>query len=241
MAASDYGDQWADLYDAVYADRFDTDGAVLKLSEMAAGGRLLDLGVGTGRLAIPLKTRGTDVHGIDASHAMLARLHRDPIGATIPTVIGDFAEVPVEGTFKVIVCAVSTLFMLPDRERQIRCLRRAREHVSENGVVVIEAFVPDPTRYDRGQRVEVRSIETDGVHLVLTHHDPVEQRYDVAHVLMNGSRIDVRPVRFRYAWPTELDLMARLVGLRLDQRHGGWRDDPFGPTSQQHVSVYRPE
>ena len=145
----------------MYADRFDTDGAVRKLHEMAAGGRLLDLGVGTGRLAIPLKTRGTDVHGIDASRAMLDRLRRDPIGATIPTVLGDFAEVPVEGTFDVIVCAVGTLFMLPDRERKIDCLQRAREHLTENGAIVVEAFVPDPTRYDRGQRVEfVRSKRT---------------------------------------------------------------------------------
>jgi len=166
------------------------------LYEMAAGGRLLDLGVGTGRLAIPRNTRGADVHGIDASHAMLDRLHRDQIGATIPTVIGDFAEVPVEDTFDVIVCAVSTLFMLPDRERQIHCRQRAREHLTENGVVVVEAFVPGPTRYDRGQRVEVRSIEIDGVHLVLTHHAPVELRHDVAHLLMNGSGSTFDPYGF---------------------------------------------
>ena len=239
MTASDYGERWADLYDAVYANQFDTEGAINMISALAGDGRVLDLGIGTGRLAIPLRQRGVDVHGIEASPAMLERLHTDPVGATIPTVLGDFADVDIDGDFDVIVCAVSTLFMLPDPELQIRCLDRSRAHLTHRGVIVIEAFVPDPCRYPGGQRVEIRSIHNDNVHLVATRHDPVAQRYELAHLIIGTTGTDRRPVHLRYAWPSELDLMARLAGLRLDQRNAGWRLEPFGASSSQHVSLYR--
>ena len=159
-----YGDRIADVYDEWYAE-LDPASAVELLAELAGDGRVLELAIGSGRIALPLAARGVEVHGIDASERMVERLRAKPGGEAIPVTMGDFADVPVEGTFRVVFVAFNTFFALPDQEAQIRCFERVAAHLDGEGVFVLEAFVPDLARYDRGQRVS--SIRTKLDHIVL--------------------------------------------------------------------------
>jgi SAM-dependent methyltransferase len=237
--AATYGDRIADVYDQRVAARGDTEDAVAFLAEHAGGGPVLELGVGTGRLALPLAARGLEVHGIDASERMVARLRGKPGGARLPVTIDDFTEVPVAGRFRLVFVAFNTFFALSGQEAQVRCMAAVADRLQPGGAFVLEAFVPDLTRFDHGQQVSVTELGLDRVRLDLARHDPVTQRVDTQHVelALGGGRWD--PVRLRYAWPAELDLMARLAGLALEDRWGGWRREPFTAASTQHVSVYR--
>lgn len=235
---STYGDRIAEIYDELHAWHLDTDTAVDALAKLAGDGPVLELGVGTGRLALPLAERGLEVHGIDASEAIVARLREKPSGDRIPVTMGDFAEVPVDGAFRLVFVAFNTFFALPSQEDQVRCFRGVADHLTDDGIFVIEAFVPDPSRFDRGQRLEASKVETDRVVLEASTHDPVAQRSVALHVVISGQGPKVYPVEIRYAWPAELDLMARLAGLRLRNRWGGWREEPFTASSTRHVSIY---
>jgi SAM-dependent methyltransferase len=240
---STYGDRIAAVYDAwvnpTVGDK--TDATVDFLAELAAGGEVLELGVGTGRIALPLAERGLRVHGIDASEAMLDQLRAKPGGADLPVVLGDFADVPVDGQFKLIFVVFNTFFALLDQEAQLRCFRNVASHLEPGGSFVIEVFVPDPTLFDRGQRFAVTRVETDSVQLHATTHDPVLQRVTTQHIGIGRDGVILLPVQLRYAWPSELDLMAQLAGLQLDARLGGWRGEPFTAASPSHVSRYRPQ
>jgi methyltransferase family protein len=215
-----------------------TDSAVDFLSGLVGTGRALELGVGTGRIALPLMHRGAQVHGMDASAAMLDRLRAKPGGGHIHLTAGDFADVPVEGEFDLVYVVFNTFFALLEQESQIRCFQRVSEHLADNGVFVIEAFVPDPTLYDRGQRVSAVRVEVDRVQLDASRIDTVTQRVTSQHILIGADGIALLPVELRYAWPSELDLMARLAGLGLRDRYAGWQREPFTATSPNHVSVY---
>ena len=236
---STYGDRIADLYDDLYTWKLDTESAVEGLARLAGAGPVLELGVGTGRIALPLIERGLEVHGIDASEAMVGLMRRKPGGDRVPVAIGDFAEAEAPGgPYTMAFVVFNTLFALPDQEAQLRCLRRTAEHLTKDGVFVIEAFVPDPSRFDRGQRVDVSHVGTERVLLDVSNHDPVAQRVVSQHLLFEEGRVRQVPVHIRYAWPSELDLMARLAGLRQRSRHGGWREEPFTAESPRHISVY---
>ena len=236
--AATYGEQIADIYDARYGGRLDTDATVAFLAELAAGGAVLELGIGTGRVALPLAERGVEIHGIDASEAMVVRLRAKPGGADIPVTIGDFAEVGVEGQFSLVFVVFNTFFALLTQDDQVRCFRNVAAHLAEGGRFVVEAFVPNLARFVRDQNCEVVRADADGVDLDVARHDRVQQRITAQHVVIGGDGIRLYPVRLRYAWPSELDLMARLAGLRLRERWGGWRREPFSASSTQHVSVY---
>jgi SAM-dependent methyltransferase len=238
---STYGDLIADVYDSWYALPTDADQAVEFLASLAGSGPVLELGIGTGRIALPLAARGLAVHGIDASDAMIARLRSKTHGDHIPVTMGDFADVAVEGTFALIFVVFNTLFALLTQEDQVRCMRNAAARLSDDGVFVLEAFVPDLTRFDRGQRVNTTYAGLDAVVLDVSVHHPETQRVDVQHVVIREGENKTYPVRMRYAWPSELDLMARLAGLRLRERWGGWRREPFTEGSAKHVSVYEIE
>jgi SAM-dependent methyltransferase len=238
--AASYGDKIADVYDGWYT-QLDTSGAIDLLAELAGPGPLLELGIGTGRVALPLTERGIEVHGIDASEAMVAKLRGKPRGDRIPVTMGDFADVEVEGWFSLIVVAFSTLFSLLTQDEQIRCFRNVANHLTDEGLFVLEAFVPDVCRFDRQQRVSASRVKGDEVMLEVSEHDPTEQRVDSHHVVVSEAGIKMYPVRIRYAYPSELDLMARLAGLRLRDRWGGWRREPFSTSSVWHVSVYERE
>jgi SAM-dependent methyltransferase len=233
-----YGDRIADTYDELYAETLDTDRAVEALAELAGGGPVLELAIGTGRLALPLAERGLEVHGIDVSERMVARLRAKPGGDAIPVTMGDFAEVPVEREFALIFVAFNTLFGLLTQEDQVRCFVNVAKHLAEGGVFVVEAFVPDLARFDRGQRTQVTQVDANRVMFDASRHDPVEQRIDSQHVVISEDGTRLYPVSIRYAFPSELDLMARLAGLELRERWGGWTREPFTAESGRHVSVY---
>ena len=235
-----YGDRIAGVYDQ-YLDpsvEASTREAVEFLYVLVREGRALELGVGTGRIAIPLSERGARVEGIDASEAMLDRLRAKQEGLQIPLHVGDFAEVGVEGEFQLIYVVFNTFFALLEQEEQIRCFANVAAHLSSDGVFVIEAFVPDPTLYDRGQRVSATRVDTNRVQLDASRLDPATQRVTSQHILIGAEGITMLPVQLRFAWPSELDLMARLAGLRLRERYAGWQGEPFTSTSPKHISVY---
>jgi len=238
---STYGDRMADLYDewvGWFGLPADTAPTVELLAGLAGVGPVLELGIGTGRVALPLAERGLEVHGIDASAAMVARLRAKPGGERVSVTIGDFAEVEAEGCFSLVFVVFNTFFGLLTQENQLRCFANVARRLGRDGVFVLEAFVPDLSRFTHGQTIETKRVETDEVVIETSRHDPVEQRVTSASIVLGERGIRVFPVRVRYAWPSELDLMARLAGLRLRERWSGWRREPFTPTSTRHVSVY---
>ena len=238
--ASTYGDRIAERYDRMHSDGPATQATVNVLAGLAAGGRALELGIGTGRVALPLAARGVEVHGIDASRAMVAKLRAKPGGAAIAVTIGDFAAFQVDGRFDLIFVVFNTFFELVTQEAQVQCYRHVAAHLSPGGVFLIEAFVPDPGRFTRGQSLGVTRIDPDLVSLDVARHDPVAQRVYSQHLIFPESGTRLYPVQLRYAWPSELDLMARLAGLRLRERWSDWAGAPFTSASSGHISLYEP-
>jgi hypothetical protein len=237
---STYGDRIAEIYDHAYPE-LPTGETVAFLAELAGSGPVLELAIGTGRIALPLADRGVEVHGLDASEAMVAKLRAKPGGGRIPVTIGDMADVPVEGRFTLVYLIFNTFFGLPTQDDQLRCFRKVAEHLSDDGVFVLEAFFPDLARFDRGQRVSTSKVETDEVWINVDRHHAVDQRVDSMHVVLSEQGTKLYPVQIRYAFPGELDLMARLAGLRLRERFGGWKREAFSEASGGHVSVYEQE
>jgi SAM-dependent methyltransferase len=237
-----YGDRIADVYDEWFMVPSDTEDTVGFLSDLAGPGPVLELGIGTGRVALPLAQRGHEVRGVDASEAMVEKLWAKTGGENIPVTIGGFAELDIEVKFALVYVVFNTFFALLSQEEQVRCFENvARRLRGEGGAFVIEAFVPDMTRWDRSQRIDARHVGNDNVVLDASRHDPVEQRVASNHLVVSEAGVKVYPVRLRYAWPSELNLMARLAGLRLRERWGGWRREVFTASSTSHVSVYEHE
>lgn len=233
---STYGDGIADVYDTLF-EGYDP-AAVTTLVDLAGGGPALELGIGTGRLAVPLSGHGVSVHGIDASSAMVEKLRARPGGAAIPVTIGDFSTVTLERRFQLVFVAFNTFFALPTQDDQVRCFRNVASMLREGGSFLIEAFVPDLGRFDRGQRLSVSRIEPDAVWLEASNHHPHTQVVESHLVRVCNTGIRLFPIRIRYAWPSELDLMALAAGLRLRDRWSGWSREPFSVESRAHVSVY---
>jgi len=232
-----YGDRIADVYDEWYAE-LDPASAVELLAGLAGDGRVLELAIGSGRIALPLAARGIEVHGVDASERMVERLRGKPGGEAIPVTMGDFADVPVEGSYGLIFIAFNTLFALLTQEAQLRCFANAARHLTDDGVFVIEAFFPDLARFDRDQRAQATWVDPHRVMLDASRHNPVEQRVDSQHIVITEEETKLYPVSIRYAFPSELDLMARLAGLELRDRWGSWQREPFTAETGRHVSVY---
>jgi SAM-dependent methyltransferase len=237
-AAESYGERWADIYDDVHALAV-PDAQLDLLAVLAGQGRAVELGVGTGRVALPLAARGVRVEGVDASPAMVARLGAKPGGDRLPVTLGDMAELAVAGTFTLAYVLFNTFFILPDQAAQVRCFRRVAQVLEPGGAFVLECFVPDPARFDRhGQSLRTVRVDPDGVMLDASVHDPVTQTVRARHITLGDGSVRVRPIRLRYAWPAELDLMAQLAGLRLRSRWASWGGEPFTASSTGHVSVY---
>ena len=233
-----YGAAIADDYDELYAGHFDTDAAVACLTELARGGAVLELGVGTGRLALPLAAAGLAVHGVDASAAMVDKLRAKPGGAAVAVTVGDFADVAVPGTFSLVVLAVNTIFALPTQEAQVACFANAARHLLPGGRFVVEAWVPDLARFVRGEMVRPRVVRNDRISLEVARLDPVDQVMSTTQAVLGAGGVRLYPANHRYAWPAELDLMARLAGLRREARWADWRRAEFRAESTAHVSVY---
>ena len=202
------------------------------------GSRALELAVGTGRMAIPLAERGIAVEGIDGSAAMAERMRAKPGGSAIPTIIGDMADVGVTGPFRLAYLVFNTLFNLPSQQRQVDCFRNVREVLEPGGLFVIECFIQDVTQFDRNQRVATRALAEDAVNMEFLLHDPVEQAITYQRVTFDAQGTTMRPLRLRYCWPSELDLMAQLGGMRLRERYTDWDRSAFTASSGKHVSVY---
>ena len=184
------------------------------------------------------RERGVEVHGVELSEPMLEQLRNKPGGAAIPVTIGNIAEADYGGVFPLIFLAFNTIFALTSQEEQVRLFENVARQLSDDGLFIIEAFVPNLTRYTRNQSVTVTKIELDSVQLDFNRHDPVNQAIDVQVVTFGERGNTLRPIRMRYAWPAELDLMARLAGLPLRERWGGWAREEFDAASTQHVSLY---
>ena len=234
-----YGRRIADEYDEHYEDHLDTEGAVSRLAELADGGPVLELGVGTGRLALPLAERGLEVHGIDSSEAMLDRLRGKPGAERLTLSTGDFVETDVPGPFGLAILAFNTIFALPDQDAQVRCFEATGRRLRPGGRFVIEAWVPQLERFTTGSAVSVRILRDDRVSLDVARIDPVQQRMETTQVSFRDGDVRLFPANHRYAWPSELDLMARLGGMGLESRHQDWRLTPFNAHSTTHISVYR--
>ena len=219
--------------------RGDEEAASAFLARLAGDGRALELAIGTGRIALPLAARGVAVDGIDISEAMVDRLREKPGGDGLDVSIGNFADVDVAGSYRLIYVVFNTLYNLRDQAEQVRCFENVATHLTDDGVFAIEAFTPGYLhRLRDDQYVDAEEVRVDKVWLDVARHDPVEQRLEKNHVSLSTSGIRLNPVVLRYAWPSELDLMARIAGLRLHERWGGWSGEPFTGASRLHVSVY---
>ena len=235
--SSTYGDRIASVYDGFYGPT-DVDERVDVLEEFAASGRALELGVGTGIYALPLAARGVEVHGIDSSSAMIDQLRAKEGGEAMPVTIGDFADVDVEGAFSLVFVISNTFFALTTQEEQIRCFRNVASHLDETGVFLVHAFVPDVAMYGGGQHLGAELPDLSSVRLNVSIHDAMNQLLDFRHVELTEQGVRMYPGRLRYVWPSEMDLMARLAGLRLRERWADWSRSPFTSQSRSHVSIY---
>jgi SAM-dependent methyltransferase len=219
--------------------RGDETAAVAFLAHLAGPGPALELAIGTGRIALPLAARGIRVDGVDLSPAMVDQLRARPGGEELQVTMGDFADVPVPGSYRLIFVVWNTLFNLLTQEDQVRCFENVAAHLTDDGSFVIEAYVPAFLYQLRNhQYVEAEAIEVDEVRLDLLRHDAATQMIAESHVTLSPAGVRLNPVVQRYAWPGELDLMARIAGLRLKGRFGGWEREPFNSSSSAHVSVY---
>lgn len=239
-----YGERVAAIYDDLYGEAFDKAGAVSFLVERSRGaeghgeGKALELAIGTGRIALPLAQHGVDVSGIDISEAMVEKLRAKPGGADIPVTMGDFADVAVPGRFDLVYVVFNTLFALTTQEDQLRLFRNVADHLTPEGLFVVEAFVPDVTRFERHQSSSVELLEVDRVVVGFSRHDSMTQTILSQQVLISEDGIKMVPVHLRYVWPSEMDLMAKLAGMGLRERYASWQRDHFTSDSKGHVSVY---
>jgi SAM-dependent methyltransferase len=234
-----FGERVASVYDERSAAMFAQAvvGPVVELlAELAGAGRALELGIGTGRIALPLAERGVPVAGIDSSEPMVARLRAKPGGEALEVAIGDFATTRVAGEFTLVYLVFNTIFNLVTQDAQVACFENAAAHLARGGSFVIETGVPELQSLPLGQTIIPFRAEPDGISFDV--YDVVTQRASSQHYVFADGRVEAFPVEFRYAWPSELDLMARIAGLRLRDRWAGWRREPFTSVSRSHVSVY---
>ena len=199
---------------------------------------MLELGIGTGRVALPLAALGVEVHGIDASPAMIEKLRSKAGGSHIAVTMGDFSAVTLDERFELVFVAFNTFFNLLTADDQVRCFCNVASMLRPTGAFLIEAFVPDLGRFDRGQRLAVSRIEPHAVWFEGSIHDAPRQVVNSQLVRLATDGVRLFPIRIRYAWPSELDAMARVAGLRLRDRWAGWNRQPFSADSGAHVSVY---
>ena len=234
-----YGRSFADVYDAWYDDISDVAATVARVHELAKRGRVLELGVGTGRIALPLVSAGLEVVGIDASGEMLDALRTKDAAKRVHAVCGDMADLPFAPTFSLVLVAFNTLFNLAGHDRIETCFAEVTRVLVPDGAFVVEAFVPPLPGEAPDDGVSVREIRDDAVVLTAatrTHHD---HSITGSHIEIGPAGVRLRPWRLCYATPVELDAFAATAGLELASRHGGWQAEPYDHESTTHVSVYR--
>lgn len=234
-----YGEAFADVYDDWYGDVSDVEATVALVRRLAPAGSVLELGVGTGRLALPLAAAGLSVCGVDASPTMIERLRAKPGGEAVQCVVGDMVDDAPPGPFSVVLVAYNTFFNLPTAPRQREAMVAVAQRLVPGGYLVLEAFVPDDPP-PRGSQVSLRSMTADRVVLSVSVDDPLTQRAE-GHLieLTEHQGVRLRPWRIRWARPSELDAMAADAGLTLTERWSDVAGTPFMEDSARHVSVYR--
>jgi len=226
-------------YDESAGEMFDpavVDPVVDLLVELAGGGPALELGIGTGRIALPLAQRGVSVHGIELSRAMVARLRAKPRGDDIGVTIGDFATATVDGTFSVAYLVFNTIMNLTTQEAQVACFRNVAAHLGPGGCFVIEVGVPELQRLPPGETI--RAFHVSETRWGFDEYDVATQDLTSHHLEIVDGRLERHSVPFRYAWPSELDLMAQLAGMRLRERWSGWKREPYTSDSRKLVSIW---
>lgn len=233
-----FGKLNAEDYDAVH-DPGTTDAAVSLISDIGGPGRILELAIGTGRVALPLAAKGHRIEGIEGAPEMVAKLRDKPGGADIPVTIGDMADVDVEGPFDHVFLIFNTLFNLTTQDAQIRCFQNVATRLAPGGSFLIETFVPNLAGFTNHQRVATKQLDMSSVWLEAIQHDPVAQRFVYQRVRITEEGTKLVPLVLRYAYPPELDLMAKLAGMTLENRWGDWERSAFTADSTMHVSVYR--
>jgi SAM-dependent methyltransferase len=239
MRENYFGERVAERYDRSTADMFEpaaVDPVVDLLAELAGDGAALELGIGTGRIALPLAQRGVPVHGIDLSEAMVAKLREKPGGDQIGVTIGDFATTTVDRRFSVAYLVFNTIMNLTSQDAQVACFENVAAHLEPGGCFVIEVVIPDLQRLPPGETF--RPFKVTATRLGFDEYDVVAQGLISHHYSVVDGRLDVWSIPFRYVWPAELDLMARLAGMTLRNRFGGWNREPFTSESTKHVSVW---
>jgi SAM-dependent methyltransferase len=236
----EYGEAVAAQYDASIAERFGDDviGPTIDfLFELAGAGRALELGIGTGRVALPLARRGVPVHGIDLSEAMLAQLQAKPGGNTIPVSVGDFSSTSLSESFRLVFLVFNTIMNLGTQAEQVSCFRNAAEHLEPGGFFVVEVMLPDLQRLPLGETIRITSIGES--RLSFDEYDIVRQGL-ISHTVSTGpGQNSHQSAFFRYVWPAELDLMAEMAGMRLHERWASWNREPLTNGSHQHISVWQ--
>jgi len=236
-----FGEPVAEHYDETSDAMFDpavVDPAADVLAELASGGRALELGIGTGRIALPLAARGVEVHGIELSSAMVARLRAKPGGADIPVTIGDFTSATAgePGTFRLAYLVFNTIMNVTSQAGQVATFRNAAAHLEPGGCFVIEVGMPDLQRLPPGSKYVPFNVEP--THLGFDEYDVANQGLISHHYEFIRGKVEQLSVPFRYVWPAELDLMAELAGMRLRERWSDWNREPFTGASLRHVSVW---
>jgi SAM-dependent methyltransferase len=235
-----FGERVAERYDESSAEMFDlskVEPVVDFLVELATDGSALELGIGTGRIALPLAQRGIRVHGIDLSEAMVAKLRAKPGASDIGVTVGDFATTTVEKRFSVAYLVFNTIMNLTTQAEQVACFQNVAAHLQPGGCFVIEVGVPDLQRLPPGETF--RPFTVSATRLGFDEYDIAAQGLISHHYWIEDGRFETVSMPFRYVWPAELDLMARLAGMSLRERWSGWRREPFTSDSRQHVSVWQ--
>ncbi|MFJ6743168.1 class I SAM-dependent methyltransferase [Streptomyces sp. NPDC091279] len=237
--SSAYGESLADIYDSLYPATDDALGSMAAfLQELRpAPAALLELGVGTGRLAIPLAGLGYRVHGVDASPAMLAKLHENDPSGQVTTSVGDFSELVVEERYDLVLTALNTFFMLPTQEQQLACLRGIHDALADDGVAVFETY--DPQIYHRLTEATTRigHLAPDALLIDTVQVNRSLQSVLVVHTVVGPAGLRKVPEVSRYAWPAEFDALARLAGLRVTGRWADWDRSPVTDRTEKHVYV----
>jgi SAM-dependent methyltransferase len=239
MPEDHFGEQVAERFDERYAHLAEpavVDPIVDFVAEVAGDGAALELGVGTGRIALPLAERGVHVHGIELSEAMVARLRAKPGADHIDVTIGDFATTTVEGKFSLVYLVANTIMNLTTQDEQVACFRNAAAHLEPGGCFLIEVLVPGLQRLPPGETFQPFVVEPG--HVGFDEYDVVRQGLVSHHYWIEDGKVDVTSPPFRYVWPSELDLMARIAGMTLRERWGGWKREVFAGESTKHVSVW---
>jgi SAM-dependent methyltransferase len=234
-----FDERVAARYDESEPEMFDpavVDPVVEFLVELAGSGRALEFGIGTGRIAVPLAQRGVRVHGIDLSTAMVARLRAKLGGEAIGVTIGDFATTTVEGTFSVAYLVFNTIMNLTTQDEQVACFQNVAAHLEPGGCFVVEVGIPELQRLPRGETFV--PFDVSPTHLGFDEYDVARQGLVSHHYSVVDGKLELNSVPFRYVWPSELDLMARLAGMTLRERWSGWKREPFTSESTKHVSVW---